>query len=167
VAARRGQRAVGGTAPRLTISWRRSASPDLGAVAALEERLHAEPHLRLRYFCSPYHQGSALFPFIDQLGRVAGFARARIDGKNWGRPPEAKAQYHGDMVNFDEMMAWSKPVQRPHPPIIVGGAFPQAARRAIRYGDGWCPIGGRPGSMPSRAQADLSQISAGPYCYSY
>src|SRR4029077_8778210 len=43
--------------------------------AALEERLHAEPHLRLRYFCSPYHQDSALYPFIDQLGRAAGFAR--------------------------------------------------------------------------------------------
>jgi MoxR-like ATPase len=33
--------------------------------AALAERLQAEPHLRLRYFCSPYHQDSALFPFID------------------------------------------------------------------------------------------------------
>jgi len=43
--------------------------------AALEERLHAEPHFRLRYFCSPYHQDSALFPFIDQLSRAAGFAR--------------------------------------------------------------------------------------------
>jgi class 3 adenylate cyclase/predicted ATPase len=43
--------------------------------AALAERLRAEPHFRLRYFCSPYHQDSALFPFIDQLGRAAGFAR--------------------------------------------------------------------------------------------
>jgi len=43
--------------------------------AALEERLHAEPHFRLRYFCSPYHQDSALFPFIDQLSRAAGFVR--------------------------------------------------------------------------------------------
>ncbi|MGC1889549.1 MAG: AAA family ATPase [Stellaceae bacterium] len=45
------------------------------ATAALEERLHGEPHLRLRYFCSPYHQDSALFPIIDQLGRAAGLAR--------------------------------------------------------------------------------------------
>lgn len=43
--------------------------------AAFEERLHAEPHLRVRYFCSPYHRDSALFPIIDQLGRAAGFAR--------------------------------------------------------------------------------------------
>ena len=40
---------------------------------ALAERLHDEPHVRLRYFCSPYHQDSALFPFVDQLGRAAGF----------------------------------------------------------------------------------------------
>jgi len=42
--------------------------------AALQERFHTEPHLSLRYFCSPYHQDSALFPFIDQLGRESGFA---------------------------------------------------------------------------------------------
>jgi class 3 adenylate cyclase/predicted ATPase len=55
-----------------------SGEPGIGKsriVAALEERLRAEPHLRLRYFCSPYHQDSALYPFIDQLGRAAGFAR--------------------------------------------------------------------------------------------
>src|SRR5438876_2320740 len=53
-----------------------SGEPGIGKsriTAALAERLHAEPHLRLRYFCSPYHQDSALFPFIDQLGRTAGF----------------------------------------------------------------------------------------------
>jgi TolB-like protein/class 3 adenylate cyclase len=43
--------------------------------AELEERLGADPHFRLRYFCSPYHQDSALFPFVDQLGHAAGFAR--------------------------------------------------------------------------------------------
>ncbi|HEY1432003.1 MAG TPA: AAA family ATPase, partial [Stellaceae bacterium] len=55
-----------------------SGEPGLGKsriTAALEERLHAEPHIRLRYFCSPYHQDSALFPFINQLGRASGFAR--------------------------------------------------------------------------------------------
>jgi predicted ATPase len=39
-------------------------------IAELTNRLHAEPHLRLSYFCSPYHQDSALFPFIEQLGRA-------------------------------------------------------------------------------------------------
>jgi class 3 adenylate cyclase len=53
-----------------------SGEPGIGKsriAAALEERLHAEPHIRLRYFCSPYYQDSALYPFIDQLSRAAGF----------------------------------------------------------------------------------------------
>jgi DNA-binding winged helix-turn-helix (wHTH) protein/predicted ATPase len=55
-----------------------SGEPGIGKsrlIAALEERLHDEPHLCLSYFCSPYHQDSPLFPFVDQLGRAAGFAR--------------------------------------------------------------------------------------------
>lgn len=48
-------------------------------------------------------------------------------------------EYHGEFVNFDKMKQWPKPLQKPHPPIIVGGAFPYAARRAIRYGNGWIP----------------------------
>ena len=52
---------------------------------------------------------------------------------------QTKAEYHGEFVNFDPMMAWPKPVQKPHPPILVGGAFPYSARRAVRYGDGWMP----------------------------
>lgn len=52
---------------------------------------------------------------------------------------QEEPEYHGEFVNFDKMKQWPKPFQKPHPPIIVGGAFPYAARRAIRYGDGWIP----------------------------
>ena len=55
-----------------------SGEPGIGKsriTAALGERLAAEPHLRLRYSCSPHHQDSALFPFVDQLDRSAEFAR--------------------------------------------------------------------------------------------
>ena len=58
----------------------------------------------------------------------------------WTKP---EAEYHGEFVNFDAMIARPKPVQKPHPPIHVGGAFPHGARRAIRYGDGWIPVAGR------------------------
>ena len=54
-----------------------SGEPGIGKsriTAELEGRLHAEPRIRRRYFCSPYYQDSALYPFIDQLGRAAGFA---------------------------------------------------------------------------------------------
>ena len=52
---------------------------------------------------------------------------------------EEEPEYHGEFVNFGKMKQWPKPFQKPHPPIIVGGAFPYAARRAVRYGDGWIP----------------------------
>jgi probable F420-dependent oxidoreductase len=57
----------------------------------------------------------------------------------------SKPKYAGEFVKFDEMMQWPKPVQKPHPPIIVGGGLPHGARRAVAYGDGWMPIGGRGG----------------------
>ena len=49
------------------------------------------------------------------------------------------AEYHGELVDFGPMAAWPKPVQKPYPPILIGGAFPYSARRAVRYGDGWLP----------------------------
>jgi probable F420-dependent oxidoreductase len=55
----------------------------------------------------------------------------------------SKAEYHGKLVDFDPIMTWPKPVQKPHPPIHVGGGFPKGARRAVEYGDGWMPIFGR------------------------
>ena len=69
-------------------------------------------------------------------------ARERVEAMKaiWTK---SKPEYHGEFVNFDPMMAWPKPVQKPHPPVIVGGAFPYSARRAIRYGDGWIPQAAR------------------------
>jgi len=64
-----------------------SGEPGIGKsriTVELEERLHPEPHLRLRYFCSPYCRDSALYPFIDQLWHAAEFAR--------DDPPAAKLE---------------------------------------------------------------------------
>jgi probable F420-dependent oxidoreductase len=65
-------------------------------------------------------------------------ARERVEAMKviWTK---SKAEYHGEFVNFEPMMTWPKPVQKPHPPILVGGAFPYGARRALRYGNGWMP----------------------------
>ena len=52
---------------------------------------------------------------------------------------KSTAEYNGEIVKVPSMMTWPKPVQKPYPPILLGGAFPWAARRAIRYGDGWYP----------------------------
>ncbi len=56
------------------------------------------------------------------------------------------AEYHGQIVDFPPMQTWPKPVQQPYPPVIVGGAFHLAARRAIRYGDGILPAAPSAGS---------------------
>ncbi|HTI82003.1 MAG TPA: TIGR03619 family F420-dependent LLM class oxidoreductase, partial [Acetobacteraceae bacterium] len=65
-------------------------------------------------------------------------ARERIEAMKaiW---TQDTAEYHGEFVSFGPMQTWPKPVQKPHPPILVGGAFPYSARRAVRYGDGWMP----------------------------
>ncbi|MET0487714.1 MAG: LLM class F420-dependent oxidoreductase [Candidatus Rokuibacteriota bacterium] len=57
---------------------------------------------------------------------------------------KSKPEYTGRFVKFPPMMTWPKPVQKPHPPVIVGGAFPFGARRALAYGDGWLPHARRP-----------------------
>jgi alkanesulfonate monooxygenase SsuD/methylene tetrahydromethanopterin reductase-like flavin-dependent oxidoreductase (luciferase family) len=52
---------------------------------------------------------------------------------------EDEASYHGDFVNFDRIWSWPKPVQRPHPPVLVGGMGPTVEQRVLAFGDGWFP----------------------------
>jgi hypothetical protein len=58
--------------------FRRRLQPGIGKsrlTAALSQAIRADRHTRLRYFCSPHHQDSALYPFITQLEHAAQFAR--------------------------------------------------------------------------------------------
>ncbi|MBW2699010.1 MAG: LLM class flavin-dependent oxidoreductase, partial [Deltaproteobacteria bacterium] len=68
---------------------------------------------------------------------------------------EERAEYHGEHVDFDEMYAWAKPIQQPHPPVHVGGAGPRAIRRALRYGDGWVPLMGSGEDDPIELMPDV------------
>ena len=54
-----------------------------------------------------------------------------------------EAEYHGEFVDFAPIWSWPKPVQKPHPPIILGNAGDGALRRVARYADEWMPIGAR------------------------
>ncbi|MBA9007336.1 LLM class F420-dependent oxidoreductase [Thermomonospora cellulosilytica] len=56
---------------------------------------------------------------------------------------EDEAEFHGEFVDFDPVFCWPKPVQDPHPPIMVGGSGPTTFDRVIGFGDGWMPIYGR------------------------
>jgi alkanesulfonate monooxygenase SsuD/methylene tetrahydromethanopterin reductase-like flavin-dependent oxidoreductase (luciferase family) len=51
-------------------------------------------------------------------------------------------------------------VQKPHPPIIVGGGFPHGAKRAVAYADGWMPIGGRGGDTLGMIPPFLEMLKA-------
>ena len=60
-----------------------------------------------------------------------------------------EAEFHGEHVSFDASWSWPKPVQRPHPPIVVGASPTDLHFRHIcEYGDAWMPIEGRWAVLP-------------------
>ena len=52
-------------------------------------------------------------------------------------------EFHGEFVNFDKLWSYPKPVQKPHPPILMGGDGATTFERVIEFCDGWMPIGFR------------------------
>ncbi|MGE0684283.1 MAG: LLM class F420-dependent oxidoreductase [Candidatus Binatia bacterium] len=54
---------------------------------------------------------------------------------------EEAAEYHGEFVNFDPIWSHPKPLQKPHPPILLGTLSTQGLQRVVRYCDGWIPAG--------------------------
>jgi probable F420-dependent oxidoreductase len=71
-----------------------------------------------------------------------------------------EAEFHGEFVDFDPMWQWPKPVQQPHPPVILAGEGAGALRRVVAYGDGWLPFGAGPTTetLPSRL-VELQQLA--------
>ncbi|HMB86705.1 MAG TPA: LLM class F420-dependent oxidoreductase [Methylomirabilota bacterium] len=67
-----------------------------------------------------------------------------------------ETSFHGEFVNFDRAISFPKPVQRPHPPILFGGATAQGRARVVEYCDGWIPIDVLLDDLPT-AIADLRQ----------
>ena len=70
-----------------------------------------------------------------------------------------EAGFHGQFVNFDPIWSWPKPIQKPHPPILVGGAGPRTLDRVVEYGDGWMPIGGRTGAVLGEKIQELQHMA--------
>ncbi len=71
-----------------------------------------------------------------------------------------EAEYHGEYVDFDPIWSWPKPVQQPHPPVIIGGSGPRTFARILEYGDEWMPIGGRADGPIEDKIAELNSLAA-------
>ena len=68
------------------------------------------------------------------------------------------AEFHGEMVNFDPVWQYPKPVQRPHPPILLGGESDHTLRRVVEFCDGWFPRAGAKFEVKA-AMGQLRQIA--------
>ncbi len=66
---------------------------------------------------------------------------------------EDEAAYDGELVHFDPVWSWPKPLQRPHPPVILGAHGPKALARVVDYCEGWIPIGVRAGDLGTEIAA--------------
>lgn len=66
-------------------------------------------------------------------------ARERIEAMQaiW---TQDEASYEGEFVNFNRIQSWPKPVQKPYPPIFIGGDAAGTFKRLQRYGEGWIPM---------------------------
>ena len=84
-------------------------------------------------------------PDFDRRGAVSD-EYLRIFKTLWTQNP---ASYHGEFCRFDSVRCLPHPVQKPHPPIWVGGHSKAALRRVARLGDGWHPVGANP-AVPLR-----------------
>jgi probable F420-dependent oxidoreductase len=73
---------------------------------------------------------------------------------------QKEAEYHGEFVDFGPTWQWPKPVQKPHPPILIGGDGAHTLQRVVRYGDGWMPIGPRAGERLGARIEELQRLAA-------
>jgi predicted ATPase len=85
-----------------------SGEPGIGKSRITEtilERLRNEPHIRLRYFCSPHHQDSTLYPSLTQLERAAGFRREDTDNQRLAKLEAVLARGTNDLSEAVPLLA--------------------------------------------------------------
>src|SRR6266850_2663859 len=96
-------------------------------------------------------------PDFERRGRASD-EYIRIFKTLWTQDP---ASFAGEFYRFDALRCLPQPVQKPHPPIWIGGHSAPALRRVARYGDGWHPVGANPAVplRPSELRASLDQLA--------
>ena len=87
-------------------------------------------------------------PFADRAARTLEYLR--IMKAIW---TGETAEFHGRFVSFDPIWSYPKPVQKPHPPVLLGGESEHTLRRVVEFCDGWFPRG--------RNAADAGPVLAG------
>src|SRR5207253_9928983 len=95
-------------------------------------------------------------PDFDRRGAVSD-EYLRIFKTLWTQNP---ASFRGEFYRFENLKCLPQPVQKPHPPIWIGGHSRAALRRAARHGDGWHPVGANPAAMlaPAEFKALLEEL---------
>jgi len=95
-------------------------------------------------------------PDFDRRGAVSD-EYLRIFKTLWTEDP---ASFRGEFYRFDSIRCLPHPVQKPHPPIWVGGHSKAALRRVARLGDGWHPVGANPAAplRPPELRALLDEL---------
>lgn len=71
-----------------------------------------------------------------------------------------EASYAGEFVNFEGVQSWPKPVQKPYPPIFVGGDAPGTFGRVLNYGNGWIPMLATDGNQFDLKAARMAELAA-------
>ena len=129
-----------------------SGEPGIGKsriAQTMLERLSGEPHTRLRYFCSPHHQDSALYPSITQLERAAGFRREDTAEQRLDKLEAVLAQGTNDLSEAVPLLAdlLSIPTGDRYPPLNL---TPQKRKEKTLYG----AVGAGRGTGGASAGAD-------------
>lgn len=71
-----------------------------------------------------------------------------------------EAEFHGEFVNFDKIWSYPKPLQKPHPPIILGAGGTATFDRIAEFCDGWIPIAPMPADLAEQVAALRKRIEA-------
>ncbi len=70
-------------------------------------------------------------------------------------------RFKGKYLEFSDIKFEPRPVRKPHPPLWIGGESARAVKRAVKYGDGWHPVGLTPGAYRERAENLISLLPGG------
>ena len=70
-----------------------------------------------------------------------------------------EAEFEGESIAFQALWQWPKPLQQPHPPILIGGHGPRTLDRVVEYADGWFPLAGIGRTLLEQRMSHLRRLA--------